>query len=369
VTSSAAATWLRRHPCLADDPADQRQGFRVRQTGQAQPASAVAYDQTGQPGTAGHQHETAGGAGQQRFDLLGVARVVQQQQHALAVHDAAEQRGAGTDIRRNGVRGDTQGQQESGEHVGRVRRYAGRVIAAQIREQRAVREPAAQFVRPMQRERGFPDPAETFDQRDQHPARRPAGEHRVELADLPATTGEIRDRGGQLCRAVGRFATGGHPTGPRTGLGRVRVRSRDQQAQQATFRTQCLVAAPGKLHSRWLVPGFDLAQVALAVMDERRKIGEGKAALRAQGAQAFPEGRGRYAGFADGLRFVHLTRPPLSANAGSPNLGQPLKASPVNARSPYPYGSGAEGSKGSNAGREYRTYLRVCIHTIAQRYQ
>src|SRR5215469_5632721 len=100
----------------------------------------------------------------------------------------------------------------------------------------------------------------------------------------------------------------------------MRVRRRDQQAQQASLGAQRLVTAACELHRRRLVPGFDLAQVALAVMHERGKISEGKPSFGTQRAQAFPEGRGRYAGFADGLRFVHLTRPPLSANSGSPSI-------------------------------------------------
>lgn len=48
---------------------------------QGEPAGAVAGDQPAEPVAAGDQHQTAWAGGQQRADLLGVAGIVQHDQH------------------------------------------------------------------------------------------------------------------------------------------------------------------------------------------------------------------------------------------------------------------------------------------------
>lgn len=58
---------------------------------------AVGGDQPGEPVAAGHEHQTAGSAGEQRPDLRTVARVVQQDQHPAARQQAAVQSGPGVE--------------------------------------------------------------------------------------------------------------------------------------------------------------------------------------------------------------------------------------------------------------------------------
>lgn len=54
-----------------------------------QPLGAVRGDQAGEPVAAGHQHEAAGAAGDQRAYLVGAGRIVQHDEDPLAGEHAA----------------------------------------------------------------------------------------------------------------------------------------------------------------------------------------------------------------------------------------------------------------------------------------
>lgn len=95
-------------------------GHRVEHDG---PRASLG-DEPGQPVAAGDYHRAAGGAGQQRPDLVGVARVVQQHQHSPVRHQAAVHADLRLHPGRNALRRRAKRVEETADRLGHRRRGA-----------------------------------------------------------------------------------------------------------------------------------------------------------------------------------------------------------------------------------------------------
>jgi hypothetical protein len=107
--------------------------------------------------------------------LVGGGGVVQQDQQAFAGGVGAVERGAGVKVGGLVIAVDAQGGEEVGQHVGRVRGFAG-TEAAQVCGQLSVGEAVQVAVGPGEREPGLADPAGAADR----------GDHRRRAPTLPA---------------------------------------------------------------------------------------------------------------------------------------------------------------------------------------
>jgi hypothetical protein len=133
---------------------------------------ALADDQPAQRLPAGDHGEAAPGTGQQRPHLLRVAGVVEDHQHPALGEDAAVQRHLRLEAGRDPARRHLERVEQRAHRLGRGHRRGGRVEAAQVDEQLAVREAGSDPVRPVHRQRGLPDSGRARDDDDRN--RRPA---------------------------------------------------------------------------------------------------------------------------------------------------------------------------------------------------
>jgi hypothetical protein len=90
----------------------------------------AAGDQVGEPVAAGDQYQAVVSAGEQRFDLAGVAGVVEQHQHALVGQLGAVEGGPVGQVDGDFLGRYAEGVEESADRVGRVHDRAGGVEAA-----------------------------------------------------------------------------------------------------------------------------------------------------------------------------------------------------------------------------------------------
>jgi hypothetical protein len=186
-------------PCL-------RCGHDVQVHGQR----ALRRHQAGQLAAAGHQHQAARRARQQRADLLGVGGIVEQHQHPAARQQRPVQPllvgQGGRDPRRR----DAQRAQEAVQRGLRRHRLAARREAPQVDVELAVRELAGHLVRPVHGERGLPDAGGSGDGGDHHRPAARVTELAGQRVQLGAPPGELRRGGGQLPRDLpGRVRRGG----------------------------------------------------------------------------------------------------------------------------------------------------------------
>ena len=150
----------------------QLAGFGVGEHVQHQRPGGLDRRQPGQLTSAGDDDPAGGRPGQQRPHLRGVARVVQQHQHPLAGQQAPVEAQLGLLGLGQLIGPDLQRVQQHANGIGRASRDARRVETAQVHIQLPVGELLGDLMRPLQRERGLPDPRGTADGRDH---RGPAG--------------------------------------------------------------------------------------------------------------------------------------------------------------------------------------------------
>ena len=162
-----------------------------------------------QPGhivAAGHHDQGARRAGQQRAHLGHAAGVVQDDQHPLAVQQAAEQGGPAFDVGRDPVRRHAQRVEEEPQRLGRLHRRGGRIQSAQVDVQLAVREALGDVTTEADGERGLPRSRRARDDDDRHRlggfGRASTGgfrrQHRLQDAEFFVTAGKARRVEGQL---------------------------------------------------------------------------------------------------------------------------------------------------------------------------
>ena len=149
-----------------------------------QPAQVVA---------ARDQHQTRGRAGQQRPHLVGVAGVVEHDQHPLARQPRAVERAERVLVGGHLVVRHAERVQEPGEdRVRRDRRPGG--VAVQVDVEVAVGEAVGGAVGPVPRERGLADPGRPGDGRHDHLAALGQIGEGVQPGELGLAADQLRDR-------------------------------------------------------------------------------------------------------------------------------------------------------------------------------
>ncbi len=125
---------------LGAEPAGDKLGRLPRVEHVKRHRAGTLHDEPGQLRPAGHQHHAAGTAGQQRPHLVRVVRVVEEQQHPLAVEQRAQQRALRLKGGRHVRGGNPERVEEPLQRGGRLHRRARRVEPAQVHVQLAVGE-------------------------------------------------------------------------------------------------------------------------------------------------------------------------------------------------------------------------------------
>jgi len=153
---------------------------------------------------AGHQHQAARGARQQRRHLRLARRVVQQDQHPAPGDPAAVERGAVVRVVRDVLAGHPERPEHAVERVGGVDRRHALGVPVQVAEQLPVRVAVGEPVRDVHRERRLADARHPVDRRDHH---------RCGVGDLPEV-GQLGRAAGEPGRRSGQLARH-HPRGGR----------------------------------------------------------------------------------------------------------------------------------------------------------
>ncbi|GAA3301338.1 hypothetical protein GCM10020218_094820 [Dactylosporangium vinaceum] len=196
--SGSAAT--RRAP----EPADQQvPGLAVGEQVDRDRHRPLDRDERGQRVAAGDHDQAAGRGRQQRPDLLGVAGVVQQDEHPPTGELAAQQGREPGEVGRDALGRHAERVEEAAHGVGRRHRRVGGVEAAQVDVQLPVGEPVGDPVGPVHGQRGLPDTGRAGDHGDEHGAagRGPLrGQQRIEPRQLTVPAGERANRQRNLRR-------------------------------------------------------------------------------------------------------------------------------------------------------------------------
>jgi hypothetical protein len=187
---------------VAEPVGQQQPSLVVGEQAQRERVGAIGGDQAGELVAAGDQDQAAGGAGQQGADLVGVAGVVQQHQHALARQQAAVQTHSRLRADRDSLGRDLQRVQKPPDRFGGFRRMTRRVEAAQVGIELAVGEQVGHPVGPVHRERGLADAGRAGDRGDHYrpPRSMPVAEQAVQRLQLRVPPDEPVDAGGKLPR-------------------------------------------------------------------------------------------------------------------------------------------------------------------------
>ena len=193
---------LRRGAGRADPFGDQVTGVGRMEQVQVERVGPVGGDQAGELIAAGHEHQAAGCAGQQRAQLFGVPRVVQHDQHAPAGDQAPVEPDLGVQGGRDAVRRHGKRVEEGSDRLGRAHDGAGRVEPAEVEVELPVGEPVGHPVRPVQGERGLSHAGRSGHRRDDHgggnaTCRR---QDRVQFGELVGPAAEPARRRRQLAR-------------------------------------------------------------------------------------------------------------------------------------------------------------------------
>ena len=180
------------HPPRPEPVAQQPPGLVAAEQVQRDRVRTLGGDQAGELVAAGDDDRAPGCAGQQRPDLLGVAGVVRDDQYPPAGEQAAVHVDLRGQLGRYPRRRATECLQEHPQRLARLHRRPGRVEAAQVDVELAVREPVPHLVCPVHGERGLTHPGGTGDRRDHDRGRLPAGgvQQRVKLCQLVGPAGE-----------------------------------------------------------------------------------------------------------------------------------------------------------------------------------
>jgi hypothetical protein len=148
-------------------------GQQVGRLGRAQQVErdrprTLAGHQAGQLAAAGDQHQAGGAGRQQRADLVGVARVVQHDEHPPVGQQPAVEGGPGVQAGRDPVRWHGERVEEPANGLGGVHRVVLAVEAAQVHVELAVRELGPALVRPVHGQGGLADATAAVDGADHH---------------------------------------------------------------------------------------------------------------------------------------------------------------------------------------------------------
>jgi len=157
---------------------------------------AVVGDQAAKPVPAGDQHDAARAAGQQRADLLGVAGVVEHDQHPPVGQQRAVLGRRRLRLERHLFCRHAEGLQEPGQRLDGAHRR-GRRISPKVDVELAVREPLPRPMPPAHGERGLADTGSTTDHTNGH-AVFGGDQQLVKLLQLPCPAGERGRWRGQL---------------------------------------------------------------------------------------------------------------------------------------------------------------------------
>jgi hypothetical protein len=213
---------LGHHPFGAEPGRQKFSRFRLGEQVEVEQPGPLGHGETGQLAAAGHDHQAAGRAGQQRPHLGGVPGVVEHDQQPPAGHQTEIQSGLRIWVLRNPFGGHLQGIQESPDRGGRAHRRTARIEPAQVHVQLPVREAVRNPMRPLQREgrlahaRG---PADRGDHQRPGCVLRHLIQEFVELLQFAGPPGELRHGRGKLPGHHRRSAAA------RTGTGRRVVRA------------------------------------------------------------------------------------------------------------------------------------------------
>ncbi|GGZ14169.1 hypothetical protein GCM10010327_51470 [Streptomyces nitrosporeus] len=292
------------HPLLADDAGEELEGLLRGHHVQVDQVRAHQVDHAHPAGDEGH---AARRAGEQRADLGGVVRVVQQDQDPAAVQGGAVEGGPlGQGVRDRGVRG-AEGAQERAEDG--LRFGGARARALEIDVELAVREVRAGPVGDVHGERRLADTPDTGQRRDGHHGALGGGQPVAQLTDEGTATGEVLHRRRELCGADRSRGRGGLVG--RTGQFLVGPEDALLEAGQPGVRIdpQLLGEEPPGVR----VHGERLGLPATAVQGDHQELAE----AFAQGV-----GGGERGQFGDGLRVVaHLQ---VQVQAGLDELEAPF---------------------------------------------
>jgi hypothetical protein len=161
----------------------------------------VGGNQPGQAVTAGDHDQAAGAAGQQRPDLVGAGRVVEQQQQPPAGRHRPVQAGRLLQVGRDQVH--AQPVQQLAQRLDRAQ-LGGRRIATQVEVHLAVGELVGDLVGPVDGQGGLADPGHPGDHRHTQRglgAGAALGKQGVELPQVVGAADEPGDVGGKLRRS------------------------------------------------------------------------------------------------------------------------------------------------------------------------
>jgi hypothetical protein len=178
------------YPIGSYPPRQQGPGLVGAEHVQQQQSRTVGDSEAGEPVTAGHHHDAAGHAGQQRADLGGVGGVVEQDQHPAAGERAAVQRRAGAEVGRHPLRRHAEPVEHAAQRVAGGHRRTGRAETAQVDVELPVGEVVPHPMGPAHGEGGLADPGRPGHRRDDHAAGE--GQEPVEERQLPVPAGEAR---------------------------------------------------------------------------------------------------------------------------------------------------------------------------------
>lgn len=201
---------------VGDEPAQDRRGLLAGEHAERDGGGAVQADQADEPVAAGDDGEAVRRGGQERPDLLGVARVVEHDEDAAARQHGAVEVGLVLDVAGQVVVVDAesaQGLPEGGPRPGLGREG---VEAAQVEVEAAVGEAVGDPVGPLERQGGLADPAHAADDGEPGPARALL-QGRVEPLEFALAAGEAGGGGLERERDRGRPRPRG--LGGRVGLG------------------------------------------------------------------------------------------------------------------------------------------------------
>jgi hypothetical protein len=123
---------LGRESFMPEVAGQQLSGVGLGQDVEVEQVSAVQGGQTGKTMAAGDQNRAGGAARQQRTYLVGVAGVVQHDQHLLVGHQAAIARGLDVQFDRQRGRINAERDQEGAERLTGGGGMSGRVEPAQV---------------------------------------------------------------------------------------------------------------------------------------------------------------------------------------------------------------------------------------------
>jgi hypothetical protein len=182
---------------IAEHQPDQADRLPGAQRSEREPDPALARHQSGQAVAAGHQRRAVRPAGEQRADVVGVARVVQHDQQAPGVRQRAVEADPRTQLRRRLTGRYAQGRQQEQQRVGRTDRRAGG-RTEQVHEELAAGVVARRSVRPVRCQCRLAHAGRSDDQREPVPLALPGAPlvQPVELVELVVPAGQLGDAGG-----------------------------------------------------------------------------------------------------------------------------------------------------------------------------